>query len=224
MQVGATASLLNPSQETQKSTKGLAKNFNNFLMLLTTQLQHQDPLSPLKANEFTSQLVQFSGVEQAIAQTARLDSLIKLQKGNEVSNAVSYIGKSVSAIADKTALQNGSAKIGYDLPSAARKVTVTVRNAQNLVVRTQTANTSAGSHTFTWDGTDANGIAMPKGIYSFAVEATGADGKITKIPTIVSGVVSGVNTANGKILLSVGGVDLPLKTIFSVKKNPATPA
>ena len=46
----------------------LAKNFDTFLTLLTTQLKNQDPTSPMDSKEFTNQLVQFSQVEQAINQ------------------------------------------------------------------------------------------------------------------------------------------------------------
>ena len=42
----------------------IAGNFETFLSLLTTQLQNQDPLDPLDTNQFTQQLVEFSGVEQ----------------------------------------------------------------------------------------------------------------------------------------------------------------
>ena len=55
---------------------GLAETFDNFLTLLTTQLQNQDPLSPLDTNEFTQQLVQFTGVEQALKTNDKLDDLI----------------------------------------------------------------------------------------------------------------------------------------------------
>ena len=44
----------------------LAGNFNTFLKLLTTQLQNQDPLSPLDTNQFTQQLVEFASVEQQV--------------------------------------------------------------------------------------------------------------------------------------------------------------
>ena len=44
----------------------LAENFDTFLTLLTTQLQNQDPLSPVDSNEFTGQLTQMAGVEQQL--------------------------------------------------------------------------------------------------------------------------------------------------------------
>ena len=40
----------------------LAGDFDSFLLLLTTQLQNQDPLSPLEPTEFTGQLVQFASL------------------------------------------------------------------------------------------------------------------------------------------------------------------
>ena len=50
------------------SLASLANNSQTFLKLLTTQLQNQDPLSPLDTNQFTSQLTQMSGVEQQLRQ------------------------------------------------------------------------------------------------------------------------------------------------------------
>ena len=44
----------------------LSANFGDFLKLLMTQLQNQDPTSPLDTNQFTTELVQFSSVEQQI--------------------------------------------------------------------------------------------------------------------------------------------------------------
>src|SRR3546814_18878242 len=61
------------------SGASLAETFDTFLTLLTTQLQHQDPLNPMDTNEFTSQLVELPGVEQAISKNQKLDELIGLQ-------------------------------------------------------------------------------------------------------------------------------------------------
>ena len=73
---------LNQQAQTNSSSVGLASDFNQFLILLTTQLQHQDPLSPMDTTEFTNQLVAFSGVEQQINTNQKLDSLVSLQLGN----------------------------------------------------------------------------------------------------------------------------------------------
>ena len=68
---GGTSSVKSPSQS-------LAANFDTFLKLLTTQLQNQDPLAPMDANEFTSQLVEFASVEQAIQANSKLGELGEL--------------------------------------------------------------------------------------------------------------------------------------------------
>ena len=58
----------------------LAGNFNTFLTLLTTQLQNQDPLSPLDTNQFTQQLVEFASVEQQVNMNTNLQTLISMQQ------------------------------------------------------------------------------------------------------------------------------------------------
>src|ERR1700686_3335504 len=74
----------------------LAGNFDTFLKLLTTQLQNQDPLSPMDSNQFTQELVQFSQVEQQINTNTSLASLIALTKTQSSANAVSYLGKTIT--------------------------------------------------------------------------------------------------------------------------------
>src|ERR1700754_3604547 len=78
-------------------TSTIAGNFDTFLSLLTTQLQNQNPLDPLDTNQFTSQLVQFSSVEQQLKTNDFLEALL-LSNGNAASSqAVGYIGKEVTA-------------------------------------------------------------------------------------------------------------------------------
>src|SRR6202000_1016810 len=82
----------------------LAGNFSTFLTLLTTQLQNQDPMSPMDSNQFTQQLVEFSGVEQQINTNDNLQSLIALSLSQQASSAVNYIGHSVVMTSGKGAL------------------------------------------------------------------------------------------------------------------------
>ncbi len=64
-EIGASQ-LAAPNSNASKADTKLADNFDTFLKLLTTQLQHQDPLDPMDATQFTQQLVQCGQVEHSI--------------------------------------------------------------------------------------------------------------------------------------------------------------
>src|SRR6185503_2408522 len=83
----------NSSSSSSAAMAGFAQNFDSFLTLLTAQLKNQDPLAPMDSTQFTTQLVQFTGVEQAIHQNKSLETLIALQKDAGVGAAVGYLGK-----------------------------------------------------------------------------------------------------------------------------------
>src|SRR5690554_3558349 len=104
------------SSAAAKGRLGLADNFDNFLKLLTTQLQHQDPLSPLDPTQFTEQLVQFSGVEQAIKTNEALGQLIALISADRLARAADYVGAEVEAAGQTVRLRDtGSAAFHYRL-------------------------------------------------------------------------------------------------------------
>ena len=86
----ANASPIEGSQSSQAKAK-LEDDLNQFLNLLVAQLQNQDPLDPLDANEFTSQLVQFASVEQQIFQNSNLEKLLNLQETSQISQMVDFI-------------------------------------------------------------------------------------------------------------------------------------
>src|SRR5687768_11921275 len=75
----------------------IADNFDTFLNILTTQLKNQNPLDPLDTNQFTQQLVQFTGVEQQLKTNEFLETLMLSTQNTAKSEAVSYIGKQVTA-------------------------------------------------------------------------------------------------------------------------------
>ena len=93
---------INSAQTTQSSTVQLAEDFSQFLSLLTVQLQNQDPLSPMETNEFTNQLVAFTGVEQQINTNQKLDDLVSLGLGTSFSASLNYVGLDVSYLSSET--------------------------------------------------------------------------------------------------------------------------
>lgn len=199
------------------SAQGLADTFNTFLALLTTQIQNQDPLDPMKSAEFTQQLVQFAGVEQSISSNKKLDNLIKLQTDNQLTSAVSYIGKTVEVVSDQLVLKDGASKITYGLDGNANKTTITILNQDGEKVRTLDGNTAAGRHEYAWDGRDNSGNVVPDGVYNFTVIALGAQDKTVGTATAAVGTVTGIEAVDGTVTLNIGKLGVTLDKIFAVR-------
>ena len=110
----------------------IAGDYNTFLTLLTTQLQNQDPLSPLDTNQFTQQLVEFSSVEQQVNMNANLQTLITLQQTSEATSAMQFVGANVTLTgASATLAANSPAAWSLNSPSpATANVTITSSTGQ----------------------------------------------------------------------------------------------
>ena len=121
-QTNATAAATPPTGST--ALNSLSANFGDFLKLLMTQLQNQDPTSPLDTNQFTTELVQFSSVEQQINTNTSLTQLIQLTQGSEVMQASAMTGKRVTVSSDHVPLQNGKGTIQFTAPAIAKAVSL----------------------------------------------------------------------------------------------------
>jgi flagellar basal-body rod modification protein FlgD len=195
----------------------LSTSYQTFLTLLTTQLQNQDPSAPMDPNQFTTELVQMTGVQQQLLSNQLLQQLVNASPSSGVSSAVSLIGKEVTATSATSTLTNGQANWTYNLPEAAPSATVSVANSSGQVVYTGTAPSfAAGANTFTWNGQSSTGVQMPDGTYTLSVAATDtAGGTIT--PTLtVSGVASSVQNVNGTTMLTLGQTQVPVSSVTNV--------
>ncbi len=197
----------------------LADTFDTFLALLTTQLKNQDPLDPMKSAEFTSQLVEFSGVEQSINTNKKLDQLVQLQTSSQLNSAVSFIGKTVEVISDQLLLKDGAAKLSYGLDHNAKQTIISIVSEGGRTVRTVQGETDAGRHEFEWDGRDSDGALVPDDVYSFSVIAT--DGDAETIDTIAAsfGIVTGVEVVENAPRLNIGELGVPFDAVFAVREN-----
>ena len=216
----ATAASQAQSGSTTKSLSGLADNFDNFLTILTTQLQHQDPLSPLDSNEFTSQLVQFTCVEQQVLQNKNLEQLIALQGTNQQLGAVSFLGKVVEAVGNTNMLTNGEATFSYILPQTATSAVIQIFNSTGDLVFQEPVDKEAGLHDYVWDGSTTNGGTAPEGIYRFAVTALDDAEEPIAVVHRVLGLVTGVSIENGETVLGIGDVGVPLDSVTGIQNAP----
>ncbi|MBV8976838.1 MAG: flagellar hook assembly protein FlgD [Alphaproteobacteria bacterium] len=209
-----TSGTLNGQQS--QATQQLAGNFDTFLKLLTTQLQNQDPLSPMDSNQFTQQLVAFSSVEQQINTNDNLQSLIALSMSQQASSAVSYIGHSVVMTSGKGALENGHVDWTYNLSAPAAGTTLTVTDASGKVVYSGSGGTNQGNNDFAWDGTDQNGNQLPDGQYSLSVSATAGDGSAITSTIASKAIVTAVDMSGSTPQLVLGAMEIPLSDVSLV--------
>jgi flagellar basal-body rod modification protein FlgD len=212
----------NGSARTQSNAalSSFANNFDNFLTLLTAQLRHQDPLSPLNATEFTTQLVQFTGVEQMLQQNKNLQELISLQRSWSATNALGYIGKTIEAAGNGVQLTAGEASLQFSAGAGAVTGTIAIRDAQGTVVRQmQNVTLRSGAQTVAWDGRDDRGNRLPDGTYTYEVAARDARNNPVSVTTQLSGVVTGIDTRDGQQSLLVGSVRVPIASVTSVRET-----
>lgn len=196
----------------------LADTFDTFLNLLTTQLKYQDPLDPMDTNEFTSQLVEFTNVEQAMKTNKKLDDLISLQTELQLNNAVGYIDRQVGADSIILMLQDGESTITYDLGANASKVNVLIIDEQGETVRTIEGDTAFGHHEIAWDGLDDDGLAMEDGLYGFLVTAVDTDLKPVPLVQGTVGKVTGVKLSDGEVTLEIGELEIALSDVLSISQ------
>lgn len=207
----------------QKSSAALNQDFDQFLKLLTTQLQNQDPLSPMDSAEFTNQLVQFSNVEQSIRTNSYLEQLLTMQTLNLTALGVSFIGKDVE-VAGKSFQADGTnpVSMSYEMPADAAEGTISIVDKDGNVVFTQNADITAGRHSFTWDGKDKNGNAVPAGKYELRVGAQTSTKAALNVTTFVPGHVSALESAeDGSLMLNVDGTLVPMTDVRKISEAGA---
>jgi flagellar basal-body rod modification protein FlgD len=195
----------------------LSGNFNTFLTLLTTQLQNQDPLSPMDSNQFTQQLVEFSGVEQQINTNDNLKTLIGLTQSQGVNNAVGYLGKTVTLTNGKAALSGGAANWTYALNNTAATTALTVTDANGKVVYVTQGETNSGAHSFTWDGKSNAGSDLPDGTYTLTVTAQDSNGTNVNSAVASKGIVDQIDMTGDQPQLMIGPMEIPLSEVATVQ-------
>ena len=204
------------ANSSQNALTSLSSNFQDFLSMLMTQLQNQDPSSPMDTNQFTTELVQFSSVEQQITTNSSLTQLIQLTQSGEILNSASLVGHQVEVTSNSIPLQNSSGTVNFTTTTA-EPVTINIADANGTVIKSQTGQSTAGANSWTWDGTGDNGISYPDGAYSIAV-TTASGGMSTPVPFTVVGTATSVVNAGSTLDVSLGGLQVGFSSIDSVVK------
>ncbi len=214
--INAINSLAAAGINTEPSALGSGENLgkDEFLQLLVAQLRYQDPLNPMEAQEFSSQLAEFSGLEQQIRTNELLEAQVNVQAdliaGLQTSSALAAIGHTVLAQGNTfEVIADTPSTVTFDLAADATDVTVNVLDAGGAIVRTIDAGgMSAGRQRLDLEGLEA-------GTYTLEVAATGADGAVAAT-TYTSGQVEGVRWGSAGLVFVIGGQEIPFSSVLEI--------
>lgn len=211
----------NPSVA-ETDAASLADDFDTFLLLLTTQLQNQDPTEPLDTNEFTNQIVAFTGVEQSIKTNENLEALINLESSNALSSSLNYVGQFVDAEGSAGQLgQDGFANFAYELDVPANAVNVIITDGAGRAVFQGQGPTDDGKQRVVWDGVNSfTGQQEPPGTYFITISATNSSGEVMEdqFRTFTTGAVTGAEVIDGNVILNVAGTNVPVESVISIRQ------
>jgi flagellar basal-body rod modification protein FlgD len=213
--------LLRGAEEEAKPKANDAVDRNDFLTLLITQLQNQDPLNPLDSANFSAQLAQFSALEQLTQINGKLTGQTD---GGTASRfeILSLLGNDVRGDGSTiTVAQGTSSALEFEMPAAgtvrAQVVDANGREVANLDLGVL----PAGEHTLELTGVDG-APTLNDGTYR--VLLTRSDGS-TAVPlgTTVSGRVTGVDLSTDPPTLLLGDTRLALEDVTEIREPaPAT--
>ena len=198
------------------ASQQIAGNFQSFLQLLTTQLQNQNPLSPLDTNQFTQQLVEFAGVQQQLNTNDSLATLVSLQQTAQSTQALGFVGKTAVVTGSTAPMTNSSATWQVSIPTAS-VINISIANSTGQTVFTGSYDASAGpNQPFVWNGASNDGTQNPDGNYTLTATAKDAGGNTVAITTAIEGVVNSVDLTQSPPLLSIGGQTYTVSQIQSI--------
>lgn len=190
---------------------------DEFLQLLVTQLRHQDPMSPMKAEDFAAQLAQFSSVEQLIGM--REDLGIAQQTNAEIRHllnttlAADTIGRTVLLPGSDLEVNGPEASLDMDVPEGGAVVRVSIRNADGVPM----GEVDAGLLEEGRVEVDLSSLGLEPGSYTIEVTATTPSGEPAEVIAYSRKEISGVQFGpQGVLLVPVTGEPIPMGDVIEI--------
>ncbi len=195
---------------------------DDFLKLMITKLENQDPLNPMSDEDYIAQLAQFSSLEQlnAIADGLAASNewdYLQMQSINNVM-ASAFIGKDVRASYSGVYVDaTTNPTITYTLESAVDQVELVIKDGSGKTVTTLTQDSvPKGVNSVTWDGTDSMGNRVDEGYYYVEATGTTTSGNTVTPALALEGKVEAVIYRDGSAYLRVNGTEIALGDVSTI--------
>lgn len=192
-----------------------------FLMLFISQLQNQDPLNPLDTNALTSQLAQFSSLEQLFNINSTLDAVEKGLHGQESLDPLGFLGTEISVPGDTLAIEDGVvSQITADVPAGVSALHAVVLGPDgSQVLDLDLGVQPPGELEVVFDGKDGRDAPLPDGLYAVRVMARDGNDEPIQVDTFVRGRVTGIDLTETSPVLLLGDVRVPMAQVRAITSD-----
>ncbi|HOX26435.1 MAG TPA: flagellar hook capping FlgD N-terminal domain-containing protein [Candidatus Krumholzibacteria bacterium] len=188
----------------------------DFMNLLVTELQNQDPLEPINTTQMANQLSQMTMAEQlSEIRTTMEENLLMSQSINNTA-MLALVGRDVTIAGSEVHVAAGDATGSMLNCAGAGVATVTVRDGDGAIVATYVRNVDAGLNDLQWDGLRADGEAAADGEYTLEVSVKNGDNQSIQSTVLMTGAVSGLRYENGIAIVRVFGEEFYVSEIYQV--------
>jgi len=187
-------------------------NETDFLQLISTQLQNQDPLQPTDPSQFLGQL-------EGLSEVSSLQSMQSAMSSSQLSNSAGLLGQSILAPGTTAALATGGSIAGaVNAPSGATGLTVSIANSSGVPVTSfQVTPAGSGMTGFSWNGATSAGTTAPAGQYTISVNATVNGASQAVAPMVVSKVQSvTIDPTTQQLDLNTTSGTVPLSSVVTI--------
>ncbi len=191
-------------------------NKMDFMALLVAQIQNQDPMSPMDNQEFTSQITQFTMLEESEKTNTLLEESLVLGQAINNTSMLSLVGKNVTVEGKTASITDGEVSQNMFVSEIPGRGTVEITDSNGTVVATQEVNIRTGLNQFNWDGLLDDGEMAPDGNYSVSITAENAGGDEFPVTTLMTGPVDGLRYDNNQAIVMVGEFEYYVSEIYKV--------
>jgi len=188
----------------------------DFMNLLVTELQNQDPLQPMDTHQMANQLSQMTMAEQLSEISATLEENLLMSQSINNTAMLGLVGRDVTVEGNAIRVADGEASGSMINSRGAGTATVTVRDANGAIVATYVRTVDAGLNDVSWDGLRTGGETAADGEYTLEVSVTSADQQSVAATVLMTGPVGGLRYENGIAVVRVFGEEFYVSEIYQV--------
>lgn len=213
--ISATPASAAPAAATSTSPK-VTSDYTTFLKMMTTQLQNQDPLSPMDSAQFAVQLATFSGVEQQTRTNQLLESLGGQFGVFGMAQLAGWVGQQARSAAP-VMLGDSAINVSYKPDNLADRAVLVATNAQGNVVGREDVPLDGSA--YQWFGAGISGDPLPQGIYTLSLESYRDGEQIGTAGPVQSyaRILEAQGGASGTTLILDGGVQVAATDITALR-------